>query len=1075
MKYPLATKAAKGRSTPVTAELLVNMYAEAAPDGARNPVTAIGCPGLRLFSELPDDNIRGVYYVAGNGTLWVVAGLALYKITASGAFSSIGTIGGYGRVSMADNGVEMIIVTEAIAYVLTLASDTLTAVTDSDYPNADTVAALGGYFFFNNNQSGSRGQMFWSAAYDGGSYDALDFATAENASDNLVAVHRDHDRLLLFGTHTIESWFLTGDDTIVAPYKGATINYGLGARWSRADVDNSVIFLDSSGVVRRIAGQGGSVAQRISTHAVENQIAQGAWRHDDAAAYDGAVASSYIEEGHEFYIVAVPSAGTFVFDAATGLWHQRKSRFLEHSRASFHVRAFNKVISADIHIGRLYEQSLSYNDEAGEYLIAEIQFPQIHNNNNRFIVNKLELNIENGVGLSEAEINQQYLGPTSCNINGEWATQASAADNAWTGITYGNEFVAVGGAVSPNVMHSQDGESWEPSVVGTTDLTAIEYTGDSLQYITGSQTALYDAVFVDNGNKLFFLYNNSSASADIVRFDCATPYTLAGATYVSSADVWSDFAQSLAIHVRDDGGSLYIVGSGTSYTIAMYSMSTPWDITELTLEDTYNAIPTTSGGEQDVEFRPDGLKYYLNNVGAGIVYQFSMSSAWDITTSSYDSVSANLKTLTGAGAQAVSFCINPSGTKMLGFFRNTTSADLRQFSFGTAWDLSTLTYDSVAHLSLTVGSYVHGWSSVVFAENDTTVIATDVGGPVLPTASPEQTAYKFILGDPIDIKDVAHSGSVYAAVGSDGAGYAQSPVIWNVGDLNDVDAWVGVCWFSLISKFVAVASSGTGNLVATSPDGETWTEQVETTGFNAVAASPTSCVMVGANGIKRTLNGTSFTTITEPADRNWTGVAYSALRATWVAVCDDGTGERAAFSLDDGETWQTATTPADYDWQSVSFGGGYFVAVADSGTGERIMRSQDGIDWELYTSAADNEWNDLAWSESLCMFAAVSDSGTGNRVMTSAKATAADETDAGAHYAAAAENPEITLDVSSTGGRSFDVTQPFRELGKEGEFKKRIIWRRLGQHRTFTPRFTISAPVKRIVFDATAEITPNAS
>ena len=123
MKYPLATKAAKGRSTPVTAELLVNMYAEAAPDGARNPVTAIGCPGLRLFSELPDDNIRGVYYVAGNGTLWVVAGLALYKITASGTFSSIGTIGGYGRVSMADNGVEMIIVTEAIAYVLTLASD----------------------------------------------------------------------------------------------------------------------------------------------------------------------------------------------------------------------------------------------------------------------------------------------------------------------------------------------------------------------------------------------------------------------------------------------------------------------------------------------------------------------------------------------------------------------------------------------------------------------------------------------------------------------------------------------------------------------------------------------------------------------------------------------------------------------------------------------------------------------------------------------------------------------------------------------------------------------------------------
>lgn len=66
----------------------------------------------------------------------------------------------------------------------------------------------------------------------------------------------------------------------------------------------------------------------------------------------------------------------------------------------------------------------------------------------------------------------------------------------------------------------------------------------------------------------------------------------------------------------------------------------------------------------------------------------------------------------------------------------------------------------------------------------------------------------------------------------------------------------------------------------------------------------------------------------------------------------------------------------------------------------------------------------------------------------------------------------ITLDVSSD-TRSFDITQPFRSMGKIGEYKKRVIWRRLGQHRSFTPRFTISAPIKRVVFDATIEITPS--
>lgn len=398
MKYPIATKQAKGRSTPLTAEMLVNMYAEQAPDGARNQVAAIGCPGLSLFSDISTawgSYIRGLYHVTGNDTVWCVVGLTLYKVSSAGVATSIGTIGGYGRVSMADNGVELVVVADSISYVVTLASDTLTAITDSDFPNADTVAFLKGYFVFNNNQTGSKGQIFWSSLYGGATYDALDFGTAESLSDNLVAVWRDHDRVLLFGTHTTESWFASGDaDAVFAPIPGSTINRGLGARWSIASLDNQVLFLDREGVVRIADGAG----TRVSTHAIEHEIAKGAWRHDDANAYDGAVASSYIEEGHEFYVLTVPDTGTFVYDAATALWHMRKSKDLSHSRASFHVSAFGKILCGDTETGKLYEQSLNYYDEAGIHLIAEIQFPQIVNDNKRFIVNSLQLNIEVGEG-----------------------------------------------------------------------------------------------------------------------------------------------------------------------------------------------------------------------------------------------------------------------------------------------------------------------------------------------------------------------------------------------------------------------------------------------------------------------------------------------------------------------------------------------------------------------------------------------------------------------------------------------------------------------------------------------------
>ena len=189
-RLPIATKNSQGRSLRLSAELLTNMYAEQAPDGARSQVVAVGCPGAIEFADISTSLLRGVYWVSSNKTLWVVCGHVLFKVSAGGVATSVGAIGGFGRVSMSDNGVQLVITTEAITYIVTLATDTLTAVTDSDFPNADTVAFLGGYFFFNNNQTGSSGQLFWSEIYEGTTYDALDFATAENVPDNLVAVWR---------------------------------------------------------------------------------------------------------------------------------------------------------------------------------------------------------------------------------------------------------------------------------------------------------------------------------------------------------------------------------------------------------------------------------------------------------------------------------------------------------------------------------------------------------------------------------------------------------------------------------------------------------------------------------------------------------------------------------------------------------------------------------------------------------------------------------------------------------------------------------------------------------------------
>jgi hypothetical protein len=64
-----------------------------------------------------------------------------------------------------------------------------------------------------------------------------------------------------------------------------------------------------------------------------------------------------------------------------------------------------------------------------------------------------------------------------------------------------------------------------------------------------------------------------------------------------------------------------------------------------------------------------------------------------------------------------------------------------------------------------------------------------------------------------------------------------------------------------------------------------------------------------------------------------------------------------------------------------------FVAVAGSGSGNRVMTSETGLTWTARTSAANNFWTSVAWGGPAGgqLFAAVAQSiGVGNRVMTSA-------------------------------------------------------------------------------------------
>jgi hypothetical protein len=152
----------------------------------------------------------------------------------------------------------------------------------------------------------------------------------------------------------------------------------------------------------------------------------------------------------------------------------------------------------------------------------------------------------------------------------------------------------------------------------------------------------------------------------------------------------------------------------------------------------------------------------------------------------------------------------------------------------------------------------------------------------------------------------------------------------------------------------------------------------------AIDTSGNKSIIASSLVLMRPSASMNWTVRTSVADRAWIGIAWSPTLGLFAAVAQGGTGNRVMTSPD-GINWTSRTSAADNDWLGIAWSPtlGLFAAVAETGAGNRVMTSPDGINWTLRTSAADNDWTGIDWSSSLGLFAAVAVSGTGNRVMTS--------------------------------------------------------------------------------------------
>ena len=384
------------RSPNAAAARLVNLYPEALIEG-KEAAYLQRCPGLRLVATVGTGPIRGMWPLGGN--LYIVSGTSLYQVSTAYAATLLGTVVGTGPVSMSDNGTQLFVAANGPSYIYNTSTGVFQQISDPDFPGAVTVGFLDQYFVFNEPNS----QRIWvTELLDGTSVDPLDFASAEGSPDGVVATMVDHREVWVFGTNSTEVWYNTGGPEFpLQRIQGAFNELGCAAPYSVAKLDNTVFWLGADargqGVVYRANGYNG---QRVSTHAVEFAI-QGYDTISDAVAY------TYQQDGHSFYVLTFPSADkTWVYDAATQAWHERAGwddgEFTRH-RSNCQAVFNGEVLVGDYATGKVYAFDLDvYADDGGiqKWLRSWRALPPGQNNLKRTAHHSLQLDAETGVGLN---------------------------------------------------------------------------------------------------------------------------------------------------------------------------------------------------------------------------------------------------------------------------------------------------------------------------------------------------------------------------------------------------------------------------------------------------------------------------------------------------------------------------------------------------------------------------------------------------------------------------------------------------------------------------------------------------
>jgi len=165
----------------------------------------------------------------------------------------------------------------------------------------------------------------------------------------------------------------------------------------------------------------------------------------------------------------------------------------------------------------------------------------------------------------------------------------------------------------------------------------------------------------------------------------SSPWDITATQYEYKAFYPSQENAERSFYIGDSGTKLYVVGIGND-TIYQYTLESAYDISTATYAS--KSISTGQNTPTSVTFKPDGTEVYFHADNSNSAHHFSLSTAWDISTAT-PTGSYNTSTQDGS---VTALSISSDGTKM--YTLGNTTDEVYQYTLGTPWVVSTASYAS---------------------------------------------------------------------------------------------------------------------------------------------------------------------------------------------------------------------------------------------------------------------------------------------------------------------------------------------------------------------------------------------